>query len=111
MNLLDYAARAVFDGGKSIAGRNLKLIGFITKGPNGKPLLARIVLTCCAADGRPIKIGLTGDTVVDAAPDSWVEIIGVYSNVTGKDPVNKVDMAYLEVKSWQQIQEPTQPYL
>jgi len=24
-------------------------------------MLARIILTCCAADARPIKIGLSGD--------------------------------------------------
>ena len=59
ISLLDYASRAIFDGGKTLTGRNLELTGFITPGPDGKPMLARIVLTCCAADGRPIKVGLT----------------------------------------------------
>ena len=110
ISLLDYASRAVFDGGKSLTGRTVRMSGFITSGPDGHPMLARIVLTCCAADGRPIKVGLAGATTVDAAPNAWVQVDGVYTSQVGKDPVNKVDVAYVEVKSWQQITEPKQPY-
>jgi len=110
VGLLDYASRAVFDGGKSLTGRSIQLTGFVTKGPDGRTMLTRIVLTCCAADGRPIKIGLNGPLTVDAAANSWVQAIGVYSPQVGKDPVSKSDIAYLTVKSWQQIDEPKQPY-
>jgi uncharacterized repeat protein (TIGR03943 family) len=110
IGLLDYASRAVFDGGKSLNGRTLEMSGFLTKGGDGHPMLARIVLTCCAADGRPIKIGLGGPVTVDAAANSWVQVIGVYSTQVGKDPVSKSDVAYVTVKSWQQIEEPGQPY-
>ena len=110
IGLLDYASRAVFDGGKSLSGRTVRLTGFITPGPDGTPMLARMVLTCCAADGRPIKVGLTGSTPVDAAPDTWVQIDGVYSSRVGKDPVNEAEVAYIEVKSWQETTEPKQPY-
>jgi uncharacterized repeat protein (TIGR03943 family) len=111
ISLLDYASRAVFDSGKSLTGRTVRMSGFITPGPDGHPMIARIVLTCCAADGRPIKVGLTGDTAtLDAAPDTWVQIDGVYSTKVGQDPVNKADVAYVEVKSWQEIPEPKQPY-
>jgi len=110
VGLLDYASRAVFDGGKSLSGRTLEMSGFLTKGADGRPMLARIVLTCCAADGRPIKIGLDGPVAVDAAANSWVQVIGTYSSRVGKDPVSKSDVAYVTVKSWQQISEPPQPY-
>ena len=110
VGMLDYASRAVFDGGKSLSGRTVRLTGFITPGPGGTPMLARMVLNCCAADGRPIKVGLTGDTTVDAAPDTWVQIDGVYSSKVGKDPVNDAKVAYLEVKSFREITEPAQPY-
>jgi len=110
VGLLDYASRALFDDGKSLTGRNIQLTGFITPGPDGNPMLARIVLTCCAADGRPIKVGMTGKVPLDAAPDTWVQVNGVYTAKRSKDPVNNVDMAYVEVKSWQAIPEPKQPY-
>ncbi|MEU4165082.1 TIGR03943 family protein [Actinoplanes sp. NPDC026670] len=109
VGLMDYAGRAVFDGGKSLTGRNVKLRGFITPGPDGKPMLARMVLACCAADGRPIKIGLAG-APIDAPPDAWVDVVGVYSPQVGTDPVNQAQLAYLDVRSWQEIDEPKQPY-
>ncbi|WP_433789091.1 TIGR03943 family putative permease subunit [Actinoplanes sp. CA-252034] len=109
VGMLDYAGRAVFDGGRSLSGRNVKLTGFITPGPDGKPMLARMVLACCAADGRPIKIGLAG-APIDAPPDAWVDVVGVYSPEIGTDPVNQAKIAYLDVRSWQEIDEPKQPY-
>ncbi|MEU8661791.1 TIGR03943 family putative permease subunit [Actinoplanes philippinensis] len=109
VGLLDYAGRAVFDGGRSLSGRTVKLTGFITPGPDGKPMLARMVLACCAADGRPIKIGMTG-APIDAPPDAWVDVEGVYSPEVGTDPVNQAQIAYLDVRSWQEIDQPKQPY-
>jgi len=110
VTLLDYASRALFDAGKSLTGRNLQLTGFVTPGPDGQPMLARIVLTCCAADGRPIKVGLTGNVPAGVPADSWVQMVGVYTNKTEKDPVNQADVPYLEVKSWTAIAAPRQPY-
>jgi uncharacterized repeat protein (TIGR03943 family) len=110
VSLLDYASRAVFDSGKSLTGRNLRLAGFITPGPDGKLMLARMVLTCCAADGRPIKVGLTGNAPSGVAADTWVVILGVYNSQVEKDPVNKATVPFLEVKTWRQIPAPTHPY-
>jgi uncharacterized repeat protein (TIGR03943 family) len=108
--LLDYASRALFDDGRSLTGRTLKLTGFITPAPDGRPMLARIVLSCCAADGRPIKVGMTGQAPIEVPADTWVEITGVYSPQRGKDPVNDVDVAFVEVRSWQEVAQPKNPY-
>ncbi|GAA0571010.1 TIGR03943 family protein [Paractinoplanes ferrugineus] len=110
LSLLDYASRALFDDGRSLTGRTLRMTGFITPGADGSPMLARIVLTCCAADGRPIKVGLTGRPPLEAAANTWVEVTGVYSTERAKDPVNDVDVAYFEVRNWQEIAQPKQPY-
>ena len=110
ISLLDYASRALFDSGKSLTGRNLALTGFVTPAADGQPMLARMVLTCCAADGRPIKVGLTGGTPVSVPADTWVTVIGVYSGRTEKDSVNKATVPYVEVRSWQQVTAPKQPY-
>ncbi|GIF26839.1 putative repeat protein (TIGR03943 family) [Actinoplanes tereljensis] len=108
--LLQYAARALLDGGRSLTGRTVQLTGFITGGPDGKPALARIVLNCCAADGRPIKVALTGAPPTGLADGTWVQAVGRYSTQVGKDPLNDAAIAYLEVASWQEIPAPEQPY-
>ncbi|SNY48505.1 TIGR03943 family putative permease subunit [Paractinoplanes atraurantiacus] len=110
VGLVDYASRALYDAGKSMENRDVRLTGFITTAPDGKPMLARMVLSCCAADGRPIKIGLTGRAPIDVPADTWVAVVGAYSPEKGKDPVNNVDVAYLEVKTWEEVPEPKQPY-
>ena len=110
LGLLDYASRAVFDGGRSLTGRTVRLTGFVTPGPDGEPMLARMVVSCCAADGRPIKVGLDGDTRVTAASDAWVQVVGAWTNRVAKDPVNQADVPYLKVTAWQEIPAPKQPY-
>ncbi|MEU4623263.1 TIGR03943 family protein [Actinoplanes sp. NPDC023801] len=110
LSLMDYASRAVFDSGRSLEGRTVRLTGFVTPGPDGRPMLARMVLACCAADGRPIKVGLTGGVNVDAPVDTWVQVVGTYSSRMDKDPVNSAEVPYLEVKSWQKTTAPRRPY-
>jgi uncharacterized membrane protein YcgQ (UPF0703/DUF1980 family) len=73
-------------------------------------MLARMVLACCAADGRPIKVGLTGDVNVDAPVDTWVQVVGTYSSRMDKDPVNGAEVPYVEVRSWQKTPAPRRPY-
>jgi uncharacterized repeat protein (TIGR03943 family) len=109
LSLMDYASRAVFDGGKSLEGRTVRLTGFVTPGPDGRPMLARMVLACCAADGRPIKVGLTG-VDVDAPVDTWVQVVGTYSSRLDSDPVNGAEVPYVEVTSWQKTTAPRRPY-
>jgi uncharacterized membrane protein YcgQ (UPF0703/DUF1980 family) len=72
-------------------------------------MLARIILSCCAADGRPIKVGLSGDAP-SVAPNTWVQVVGTYSERTAKDPVNDATVPYLEVSSWNAIPAPKQQY-
>jgi uncharacterized repeat protein (TIGR03943 family) len=108
--LLDYASRAVFDHGRSLTGRKLQLTGFLTPGPDGHPMLARIIVSCCAADGRPIKVGLTGNLPNGVAANTWLQIVGTYTPQTAVDPINGAVVPYLKVITWQQIAAPTQQY-
>ncbi|WP_430787604.1 TIGR03943 family putative permease subunit [Actinoplanes sp. G11-F43] len=109
VSLIDYASRVIYDEGRSLTDRRLQLTGFVTTGPEGV-MLARIVVSCCAADGRPIKVGLTGGPVVDVPAGTWLEVTGRFSDKRGKDPVNQADIAYLEVEQWQPITPPKQQY-
>jgi uncharacterized repeat protein (TIGR03943 family) len=110
VTLLDYASRAVFDDGKSLTGRRLRLTGFVTPGPDGQPMLARMVLSCCAADGRPIKIALSGDTPNTVPADTWIQADGVYTDRTAADEINQAAVPYFEVTSWRETPAPKQQY-
>jgi hypothetical protein len=126
VSVLDYASRAVFDPkslagadsgglhrpGRSLSGRRVALTGFLADGPDGALYLGRMVLACCAADARPIKVGLSGDGPGPgaAAADTWVEVVGRYTDRTARDPVNGETIPYLDVESWQQVPAPKQQY-
>ncbi|MEH1126177.1 TIGR03943 family putative permease subunit [Micromonospora sp. CPCC 206061] len=110
ITVLDYASRAVFDKGASIGDRRVQLTGFIAQGADGQPILARIILSCCAADGRPIKVGMSGDAPSGLATDTWVEVVGTYTDRTATDPVNDDSIPFIEVESWRQIDPPKQQY-
>ncbi|MCX4470640.1 TIGR03943 family protein [Micromonospora sp. NBC_01655] len=110
VTVLDYASRALFDRGTSIGDRRVRLTGFIVAGPDGQPLLARMVLSCCAADGRPVKLGLTGDVPLGLPNDTWVEATGRYSVRVGRDPVNDAEIPYLAVESWREVPAPRNQY-
>ncbi|BCL13347.1 TIGR03943 family putative permease subunit [Micromonospora sagamiensis] len=110
ITVLDYASRALFERGRSIGDRRVQLTGFVVTGPDGQPILARMILSCCAADGRPVKLGLTGDPPTGLADDTWVEVTGRYTDKVGRDPVNDAEVPYLEVESWRQVPAPKQQY-
>jgi uncharacterized repeat protein (TIGR03943 family) len=108
--VLDYAARAIWDGGDSLAGHRVLLTGFLLTGRDGEPYLARLVLSCCAADARPVKIGLAGAAPAGLADDTWVEVIGTYTGRTAVDPINEATIPFLLVESWREVPAPARPY-
>lgn len=110
VSLVEYATRAVFDEGRGMPGRTFQLTGFVTPGPDGTRMLTRMVLSCCAADGRPIKVGMVGNVPGDQPPDTWVRILGTYSTRVDQDPINKAGVPYVDVRSWQPIAAPRQQY-
>ncbi|HCT77294.1 MAG TPA: TIGR03943 family protein [Micromonosporaceae bacterium] len=115
ISVLDYATRAIFDKGKSMkdgggGNRKVQISGFLSEGPAGEKVLTRMMLSCCAADARPIKIGMAGQTPAGIANDQWVEVTGVYTTKTVKDPVNNNDIPFIEVLEWRQIEPPRNQY-
>lgn len=114
ISVLDYATRAIFDKGASMkddkgADRKVKISGFLSSGPDGQ-VVTRIVLSCCAADGRPLKVAMTGNRPAGLGNDSWIEITGKYSPKTIKDPINGQDIPYIEVLDWKAIDPPRNQY-
>jgi len=110
ITVVEYFTRAVWDKGGSMKDRNIQLSGFITPRPEGGVYLTRIMLTCCAVDGRPIKVALTGSGVESLAADTWVEVVGQHDPKVEKDKVNQQEIPYFEVAEYKKIPAPKQPY-
>lgn len=110
LTVLDYASRAVFDKGRSLGERKVRLTGFLVTGADGRQMLARMILSCCAADARPIKVGFAGSGPAGLADDSWVEIEGTYSDQRVTDSVNGEIIPFIEVATWRAVQAPKEEY-
>jgi uncharacterized repeat protein (TIGR03943 family) len=114
ISVLDYATRAIFDKGVSMkddkgGDRRVQISGFLSSGPDGQ-VITRMVLSCCAADARPLKIAMSGQRPTGLANDQWVAVTGKYSAKTVKDPVNGQDISYIEVLEWRAIDPPRNQY-
>ena len=110
LSLLDYASRATFDHGRSLSGRHVTLSGFVLPGDGGVCYLTRMVITCCAADAQPIKIGLTGTVPGGLKANDWIEVTGSYATRQDKDPVNQEPIPYVNVDSAKPIPAPARQY-
>jgi uncharacterized repeat protein (TIGR03943 family) len=110
LSVADYAGRAVYDKGRALAGRRIKVAGFLALDGHGAPYLVRMALNCCAADAQPVKIALSGELPPVLQPDSWIEVTGTYTPKRTKDPVNGTAVPYLSVASTRPVKAPQDPY-
>jgi uncharacterized repeat protein (TIGR03943 family) len=110
LTVVDYATRAVYDHGRSIAGRQLEVTGFVALDQAGHPYLVRMALNCCAADAQPVKIALTGKIPPVLQPDKWLQVNGTYTARQTKDPVNGGPIPYLRVMAAKPVPTPKDPY-
>lgn len=110
ISVVEYFTRAVWDKGKTMNGRDIKLSGFVSPRPDGGVYLTRIMLSCCAVDGRPIKVGMSGGGVEELKADTWIEVIGRYDARTESDKVNKQAIPYIKISEFKPIPTPKQPY-
>jgi putative membrane protein len=110
LRVMDYAARAAFDQGRSLEGRRLQLTGFLSYGRAGTPYLTRMTLNCCAADAQPIKVGLAGPVPTGLKPDTWLQVTGTYTAHVAKDDINGGPIPSLQVVEVHQVEAPQQQY-
>ncbi|MER6789413.1 TIGR03943 family protein [Streptomyces sp. NPDC000658] len=110
LGVVDYAGRAVYDHGRTLAGREIRLTGFVALDHDGTPYLVRMALNCCAADAQPVKIGLTGRIPPVLQPDAWLTVTGVYTPRIARDPVNDGPIPFLKVTRAKPAPTPEDPY-
>jgi uncharacterized repeat protein (TIGR03943 family) len=71
----EFITRSVWDSSNSLNGRTVALTGFVVH-DNGIDYVARLVITCCAADATPMKVALTGHQAARLPDDQWVQVDG-----------------------------------
>jgi uncharacterized repeat protein (TIGR03943 family) len=110
LSVVDYAGRAVYDHGRTLAGRTVRLTGFVALDSDGTPYLVRMALNCCAADAQPVKVGLTGNIPPVLQPDTWLAVTGVHTPRVVRDPVNGGPIPFLKVTDARPVPAPRDPY-
>ncbi|MER5533890.1 TIGR03943 family putative permease subunit [Streptomyces mirabilis] len=110
LGVVDYAGRAAYDHGRTLAHRRVQVTGFVALAKDGTPYLVRMALNCCAADAQPVKIGLTGHIPPVLQPDTWLQVTGTYTAKQTKDPVNDGRIPFLDVTAAKPVPTPHDPY-
>ncbi|AZQ40590.1 TIGR03943 family protein [Streptomyces cyaneochromogenes] len=110
LSVVDYAGRAVYDHGRTLRDRRVRLTGFLALDPDGTPYLVRMALNCCAADAQPVKVALTGQVPPVLQPDTWLQVTGTYTPRRAEDPVNGGPIPFIEVTEAKPVAAPKDPY-
>ncbi|KAA5826600.1 TIGR03943 family protein [Saccharopolyspora hirsuta] len=71
----EFITRVVWDDSGALDGRAIRLQGFVVHPTPETTQLARMRITCCAADAAPVKIDLAGAPGATELPaDTWIEV-------------------------------------
>ncbi|WP_324610219.1 TIGR03943 family putative permease subunit [Streptomyces sp. WM6378] len=100
LTLTDFTSRAVWDEKGSLKGRTVRLTGFVTPANPDSWQLSRVIVSCCAADARVVKVEIHGIAVPPA--DSWVTVTGEW-RPDAKAPA-------LDATGLNRIPQPKNPY-
>lgn len=77
LKLVDFVQRTAWDDSGSLNDRTVRLTGFVVRDKASDDVfVARLVITCCAADAAPVKVKLAGVDLSGYADDQWVEVTG-----------------------------------
>lgn len=71
----DFVTRAVWDSTHALDTRSVALTGFVVHSA-GTDYVARLVITCCAADATPMTVALTGHLATGLPDDQWIQVTG-----------------------------------
>ena len=107
LSLTEFVTRAGWDPGGSLNGRTVRLTGFVTHA-RGSVLLARMVITCCAADAYPLTVRLTGPATPAYPDDTWLQVTGQVVPGTA-DSANRYTPDFT-VTAVDRIAQPADPY-
>ena len=107
LKLSEFITRSVWDGTHSLTGRRVALTGFVVQ-DHGSTDVARLVITCCAADATPMKVHLAGGQAAALPDDQWIVADGTL--VPGSATAANEYTPTLNVLGITQISPPADPY-
>lgn len=105
--LSDFAVRAVWDDGRTLAGKPVALTGFASAAPGGGWYLTRLALTCCAADAVATKV-MVVDPPFAPTTNTWVTVVGQWTPGGGTQSVTAVPR--IKADSMTVVPQPTYTY-
>lgn len=104
LTVRDYVTRAVWDEGRTLADRSVRMVGFVTPDPDGGWWLTRMGMACCAADAQAFRVEVLTDQ--EFAADTWVSVTGTWLPGGGPDE----PIARLAAADIRQVPQPRNPY-
>ena len=108
--LTEFVGRARSGQGQSLQGASVRLIGFATANARGDGfLLTRFVISCCAADARPVRVAVRGGQPPWPTPDTWLEVTGTWRPETRSAEDTRPPT--LDLTSLRTISPPANQYL
>lgn len=105
----DFMMRSLYDSHQSVVKNPVTLTGFIAPAGQGFHdgyTVARMAISCCAADANPIRIHLAGKPPFPT--NTWVSVVATSVAGTAGTANNYVPTA--NAISVKQIQQPSDPY-
>jgi uncharacterized repeat protein (TIGR03943 family) len=109
VGMKDLILRALYDADNSVEGVPVTVTGFIAPAGDGYSdgyTVARIVISCCAADANPMQLHIAGDAPFPA--NTWVDAV-----VTVVPNTATMDNGYVPtvtVTSMTPVPQPDDPY-
>ncbi|MGW3968816.1 TIGR03943 family putative permease subunit [Streptomyces ardesiacus] len=101
-----FGSRAVYDSGRSLRGRTVRLTGFVTRDDDGW-YVTRLLVSCCAADATTTAVRIRGAT--GPATDTWVTVTGVW-HPTGAPGSRAAWPPVLDAGEVRPVPQPKDPY-
>ncbi|RRO19279.1 TIGR03943 family protein [Saccharopolyspora rhizosphaerae] len=74
LSMSEFATRVVWDDSGALNDRAVRLQGFVVHPAPRTTQLARMRISCCAADATAVKVDLTGPGAAALPVDTWIEV-------------------------------------
>ncbi|MEW2808566.1 TIGR03943 family protein [Streptomyces massasporeus] len=103
----EFGSRAVYDSGRSLKGRTVRLTGSVTRDGDGTWYVTRLLVSCCAADATTAKAEVRG---AEAPPvDTWVTVTGTW-HPEGEPGSAEAWPPVVDATSLRRVRQPDNPY-